>query len=169
MRIAAHLGFAFVALLIATACNQPAGPAPAPTTSSSGASLAPASSAATFGAPITSKDTVLLADLSRDPSRWQGQTIVLSGTVADVCPNMGCWMVIEDGGQRSRVRMHGHAFFVPRDSKGKKARVQGQVTASGAAAMPHDCKHDKQEGDHKECEKDKQGEIPFDATGVELM
>lgn len=158
----------FAACLLASACTQTSGSQPAPATSSQTPALA-APAGSSFGAPITSKQVVHLADLARDPAHFSGQTIVLTGTVTDVCQHMGCWMVIEDAGQKARVRMHDHAFFVPRDCKGKKARVQGQASLPAAPAPAHTCQHQDQPGDHHDCPKDQPGEIAFDATGVELL
>lgn len=114
-----------------------------------------------------------MADFAKEPQRFQGQTLVMTGTVTSVCKNMGCWMVLEDAGHKARVRMHAHAFAVPRDCVGKKARVQGTatVTASAAPAAAHDCqhKHDHGGGEHHECPKAQVGEIAFDATGVEIL
>jgi hypothetical protein len=169
---AARLRLAFIPCLagLALGCNHPSNSEAKPTTAPSAPIVAaPVASTAAYGAAITSKEIVLVADLARDPSQWQGKTVVISGTVTDVCPNMGCWMVIEDAGQRVRVKMGGHSFFVPKDSSGKKARVQGQTQTSGAPPPAHDCQHANKPGEHEECQKGKPGEIAFNATGVELM
>jgi hypothetical protein len=157
--------------LLAAACNQgPTAASTAASASPTAAQTAPATaSSSIFGAPITSKNALLLADLARDPVKWQGQDVVVTGNVADVCQHMGCWMVIEDGAQKARVRMHGHSFFVPKDCKGRRARVQGQAVVSAAPPQQHECNHAKQEGEHHECPKDQPGELSFDATGVELL
>lgn len=151
----------------AVACNQSPTASSSPAIASQRAPAPPSASA--FGAPITSNSTLLLADLARDPTKWQGQPVVIIGTVTDVCQHRGCWMVIEDGGQRARVRMRDHSFGVPADSKGRKARVQGQVVVSAQPPPSHDCQHKHQQGDHHECPKDQPGELSVDATGVELL
>jgi len=165
-----------VCALALLGCNQSQSDAPKPSTSQAPvvAPSAPAKSATSFGEPITSKESVLLADLARDPGAWTGKTVVISGTVTSVCQNMGCWMLIEDQGAQSMVRMKGHAFGVPKDSKGKRVRVQGQVNSSAANGPKHDCPHGghgehSDAGAHHECQKATPEQVPFEASGVELI
>jgi hypothetical protein len=61
-----------------------------------------------------------------------GQLVVLSGTVSDVCRTMGCWLEIEDTnaeGTRSSllVMNKDHAFFVPRNCRGRRVHALGYV------------------------------------------
>jgi hypothetical protein len=61
-----------------------------------------------------------------------GQLVVLSGTVSDVCRTMGCWLEIEDtssDGKRSSllVMNKDHAFFVPRNCRGRGVHAIGYV------------------------------------------
>ncbi|MGM0574786.1 MAG: DUF4920 domain-containing protein [Myxococcota bacterium] len=51
----------------------------------------------------------------------------VSGTIEEVCQKAGCWFVLEDGEKKARITM-GRAFTVPKDSKGRKAQVEGTVT-----------------------------------------
>jgi len=61
-----------------------------------------------------------------------GQLVVLSGTVSDVCRTMGCWLEIEntnaDGSRSSLLVMNkDHAFFVPRNCRGRRVHALGYV------------------------------------------
>ena len=52
--------------------------------------------------------------------------MVLSGTVSDVCRTMGCWLEIEDGeGTRVLVMNKDHAFFIPRNARGRLVHAVG--------------------------------------------
>jgi hypothetical protein len=52
--------------------------------------------------------------------------VVLSGTVEDVCQTMGCWLEIGDGeGARVLVMNKDHAFFIPRNAKGRLVHAVG--------------------------------------------
>ena len=52
--------------------------------------------------------------------------VVLSGTVSDVCRTMGCWLEIEDGeGTRVLVMNKDHAFFIPRNARGRLVHAVG--------------------------------------------
>ncbi|MEY3142126.1 MAG: hypothetical protein RLY21_619 [Planctomycetota bacterium] len=52
--------------------------------------------------------------------------VVLSGTVSDVCRTMGCWLEIEDAeGNRVLVMNKDHAFFIPRNARGRLVHAVG--------------------------------------------
>ena len=52
--------------------------------------------------------------------------VVLSGTVSDVCRTMGCWLEIEDAdGARVLVMNKDHAFFIPRNARGRLVHAVG--------------------------------------------
>src|SRR6185503_19761161 len=61
------------------------------------------------------------------PERYDGQHLVVEGRVAEVCQAMGCWIVLQDGDRTMRVTFQDHAFFVPKDSAGRIARVEGTL------------------------------------------
>jgi len=57
------------------------------------------------------------------------ELVVLSGTVSDVCRTMGCWLEIAGpSGLKVRVMNKDHAFFVPRNARGRKVYAIGQAT-----------------------------------------
>ena len=77
-----------------------------------------------IGAPIEpSAEKASLADIAKNPNAFMGKTFATTGTVTAVCQHRGCWMEIKDDASEAHIRMAGHKFLVPRDSKGKKARV----------------------------------------------
>lgn len=52
--------------------------------------------------------------------------VVLSGTVDAVCQTMGCWLEIGDGeGATVLVMNKDHAFFIPRNAKGRLVHAVG--------------------------------------------
>jgi hypothetical protein len=54
------------------------------------------------------------------------QRVVLSGFVADVCQTMGCWLEIEDDAGTSVLVMNkDHAFFIPRNARGRLVHAVG--------------------------------------------
>lgn len=52
-------------------------------------------------------------------------TTQISGTVTEVCPAKGCWMMLADGDQQIRVTFKDYGFFVPSSLKGKTVVLQG--------------------------------------------
>jgi len=104
-----------------------------PATTAAGAASQPSTSAAVsttagqaFGAPLSSTTGVLTtAELLTAADKYQGQTVVVTGQVVEVCQTKGCWMTFMDGDKEMRIRFKDYAFFVPMNSGGKTARIEG--------------------------------------------
>lgn len=82
--------------------------------------------AASFGSREVAQE-VSLAEALANPARYSGRLVRISGTVSDVCQKKGCWMVLGSGASTVRVRFGNHDFFVPTDSSGKAAVVEGRL------------------------------------------
>lgn len=106
-----------------------------------------------LGERITSP-LVPLAAIAKNPAAFEGRVIATSGKVTAVCQEMGCWMQLEDTSGQAHVRMHGHAFFVPKTAPGHLARVQATIV--------------KPAGSPDDCEEGKSAKVELDATGVEI-
>lgn len=58
-----------------------------------------------------------------------GKRVILSGRVEQVCRTMGCWLDIRGkSGATTRVMNRDHAFFIPRNARGRKVHAIGYVT-----------------------------------------
>jgi Rieske Fe-S protein len=112
-----------------------------------------------------------LSEVSKNPKAYVGKEFVTTGTVSAVCQHMGCWMTLKDDGGDAFIRMAGHAFFIPKDASGKKARVHAKLVAADEPEPA--CAGG---GDHKmgcKAEAEKQtgkplAQLQLEATGVEL-
>ena len=139
-----------------------------------GAEEAPATQTAkspeTFGAPLSAGETLPLAKVLGAPDAYAGKQVRVEGVVRTACAKKGCWMELAaaDGtGPGCRVTFQNYGFFVPRDSAGAKARLEGVLQVKTLA---------KKEVDHLEAEgakfaKAEDGtakEFRIVATGVEL-
>jgi hypothetical protein len=134
---------------ILMACSRSPSPSqPAPINSAPAGTLA-------LGERITSP-LVALAEIAKDPARFQDRVIATSGKVTAVCREMGCWMELEDASGRAHIKMHGHAFFVPKTAPGHLARVQATLVKRQAAGTD-DCE-----------EGQASAKVELDATGVEI-
>lgn len=104
---------------------------PAPAAAPAGAPSAPAAAAdwAHYGAPFAATTKVSAAELLADPARFEGQTLQISGRVADVCSKAGCWMVISEGDKSMRVLMKDHSFAVDKQGAGSDCMVEGTIEA----------------------------------------
>ncbi len=95
-----------------------------------------------------------------------GRTVLVEGVVRRACSQMGCWMELApaEGGPGVRVTFKDYGFFVPTDSAGAKARVQGTVKV--AQLSPAQAEHLRAEGGSMAAGA--QREVRLVATGVEL-
>ena len=79
------------------------------------------------GAAIGGSPAVDLADALRSISAYSDRTVTVEGRVNRVCQMKGCWMeLVPAGADRGiRVTFKDYAFFVPTDSRGAAARLEG--------------------------------------------
>lgn len=124
----------------------------------------------TRGASI-SKDAkvVPLSDVLAQPEQYSKNAVVTEGVVQAVCERKGCWMQLTAGAEKPGVRVtfKDYAFFVPTDSKGLEARVEGQVQLKTLSKKEAD--HLEEEGAKLTRKADGSAvETSFVASGVEL-
>jgi hypothetical protein len=149
---------ALSAVILGCSRGGPPGPAPAaePAASAPTAAAGPSQGTLAIGEPIT-RPLVPLAALAANPALYRERVVATAGKVTAVCQEMGCWMDLADETGTAHVRMHGHAFFVPKSASGHRARVQATVVAPG-----HGPDREEEEAAGKEAN------VELDATGVEL-
>lgn len=125
----------------------------------------------TRGEPLKGATAVKLADLLAKPQEHNGKTVLLEGQVRKACERKGCWMELATAkdakGPGVRVTFKDYGFFVPLDSAGSQARVEGVVQV---AELSEDrAKHYESEGATVPRGADgKPREVQMVATGVEL-
>lgn len=119
------------------------------------------------GAPETR-----LASVLAKPVDYDGHAVTVEGEVRRSCTRKGCWMELATGMDEAqpgcRVRFKDYGFFVPLDSAGAHARVQGVVQVRQIAAPI--VGHLESEGAHF-ANKHADGtadEVQMVASGVEL-
>lgn len=101
---------------------------------------------AKFGAPVTVKKSFPVAKLAAAPAKFEGKTVRIEGTVAEVCQGRGCWVrVKDDKGTLFLAKSLDETVLLPKDCAGQHVVVQGVVTA--LKAKPHE----HEEGEGHEC------------------
>jgi hypothetical protein len=122
------------------------------------------------GAPISDETKrVALTDLLAAPEQYTKTPVVIEGLVETACPNKGCWMqVVPAAGEAGmRVTFKNYGFFVPKDSKGLTARMEG--VAATKTLSKREADHLEEEGAKLTRRKDGTAvEVSFVASGVEL-
>ena len=79
------------------------------------------------GEAIGDSPVVDLEAALRSISSYADRTVTLEGQVNRVCQMKGCWMELAPAGAKRgiRVTFKDYAFFVPTDSSGARARLEG--------------------------------------------
>lgn len=113
-----------------------------------------------FGGEITEKSSTPLDQIMREPSKFAAKTVRTEGVVSAVCKSMGCWMELAEVGGQAHIKMAGHSFFVPKDSKGHRAVVQGKIVN-----LPKDdeCTEEARQ------QTGQVAKVEIEATGVEFV
>jgi hypothetical protein len=144
-----------------------------PAASSIPSAQSPAKSPAkAFGAPISGGPELALAEVLSKPESYRDQAITVEGQVRSACTRRGCWMEIAEGSDPKlpgcRVTFKDYGFFVPTDSAGARAKVQGTLGVN--TLPPERVAHLESEGGQFP-RKNADGsvdELRLVATGVEM-
>lgn len=124
----------------------------------------------TRGAKLSGSQSVEIAKLMASPSDFEGKTVTVEAKVRKACEKKGCWMEltgVDAKGPGIRVTFKDYGFFVPLDSAGSIAKVEGVVKVAELAEAR--AKHYIDEGATVPQGKDgKYREVQLVATGVEL-
>jgi hypothetical protein len=121
------------------------------------------------GEPIGTSPRVALSEVLAHPQDHSSNPIITEGVIQKVCQNKGCWMELapKAGEAGMRVTFKGYSFFVPTDSQGRQATVEGKISVQKLS--PADVDHLMGEG--VKLIKNADGsanEVSFEAAGVEL-
>jgi hypothetical protein len=121
-----------------------------------------------FGAGLTLLQTTSLAEVMREPEKFE-QPILLRGKIADVCQRKGCWTIVHDGTDHLRVRFKDYGFFLPKDSMGAEAFVEGVVKIEMLSEkMARHYASESRSGEPDSIEGP-QREVGFTASGVRII
>jgi hypothetical protein len=131
----------------------------------------PANGVLKRGAPLGKSKKVSLAKVMKSPDKYAGQMVRVEGVIVRSCKKEGCWLELApDANAKSvRVKMKDHAFFVPLESAGAKAKAEGvfSVKTLSAEQVKHLIEDDGAKFDNINADGTVT-EISFEATGVEL-
>ncbi len=123
------------------------------------------------GAAIGNAEKVSLVKVLKNPGEYAGKTVVVKGVIVRSCKMEGCWMKLAPSKDAPSVRVNfkDHAFFIPLQSAGMKAKAEG--TFSVKTLSKEEVAHLMNEDGAKFDNINKDGtvtELAFEANGVEL-
>ena len=111
-----------------------------------------------------------LAAVLKAPADFDGKSVLVEAKVRKACERKGCWMELSPpsgNGPGVRVTFKDYGFFVPLDSAGRTAKVEGVLKV--AERSEERAKHYESEGAVVPRGKDgKPREVQLVASGVEL-
>ncbi len=122
-----------------------------------------------FGAGLTLARPTPLQDVLAAPERYAEAPVLLRGRLTDLCLKKGCWTVLADGDAVVRVRFQDYGFFLPPESLGAKALVEG--VAEVRVLSQREARHlaaESRDGD-PESIQGPQREVGFLASGVRVL
>ncbi len=123
----------------------------------------------TRGEPLKGEPTVKLSELLAKPQAHDGKVVRVEGQVRKACEKKGCWLELAQDAKSPGVRVtfKDYGFFVPLDSAGSQARVEGVVKV--AELSDAHARHYEAEGAIVPRGTDgKPREVQLVASGVEL-
>lgn len=122
-----------------------------------------------FGAGLTLKQATRLADVVQSPERFSAAPVLVRGRLSDVCQRRGCWTVVRQGDVQVRVRFKDYGFFLPTDSTGSEAYIEGVVKV--VTLSEKDARHYESESRNgaPESVTGPVREVEFTASGVRLL
>jgi len=120
------------------------------------------------GEKLSGAQKVTLDELLQAPSKYEGKTVQVEAKVRKACQAKGCWMELAQGdGPGVRITFKDYGFFVPTQSAGYTAKVEGEVKV--ATLSEERAQHYTSEGAQVPRGADgKPREVQLVARGVEL-
>ncbi|GJQ32365.1 MAG: hypothetical protein HBSAPP04_12040 [Ignavibacteriaceae bacterium] len=82
-----------------------------------------------YGQAPSLKSKTKVSAIFASPKKYVGKTVMIEGTVVDVCQKRGCWMEVagDKKGQKIKIKVDDGVIVFPVAKKGHKAIVQGVV------------------------------------------
>ena len=80
-----------------------------------------------YGEVISLEMSTSIDSIFSNPEKYIGSNIMIEGTISEVCPLRGCWIVVDDKESDSsiRVKVTDGVIVFPLSSIGYEARVEG--------------------------------------------
>jgi len=83
-----------------------------------------------FGKPVTLKQETKISEIFDNPDVYNGKRVMVRGTVVDVCPNRGCYIMIASDRrfQSIQFKVEDGVIIFPASLKGRNIIAEGIVT-----------------------------------------
>lgn len=83
----------------------------------------------TYGQPVTLTETTAISEILDNPTSFLGESVLVEGTIVEVCTSMGCWMDIASDREfeKIQIKVDDGVIVFPVSARGKSALVEGTV------------------------------------------
>ncbi len=83
----------------------------------------------TLGKPITLTEITSISQILETPEEFLGDTVLVQGTIIDVCKKRGCWMEIASDSalQSIKIKVKDGEIVFPASAKGSNALIEGVI------------------------------------------
>jgi hypothetical protein len=82
----------------------------------------------TYGAGVREETpTIAIQKLMDNPESYLDKVVRVEGEVKAVCPMKGCWLDLEDGRKKVRIKVRDGEIVFDRDLVGKRISAEGTV------------------------------------------
>ena len=102
-----------------------------------------------YGKDLTVKEKTAIADIMKDPQKFEGKRVLIEGEIEEVCQSMGCWIKIKDKTSKESMlfKVEDGVIEFPKDAKGKKVKAEGLVSVktSTKEELMKQAEHEAQE------------------------
>lgn len=117
------------AFLVLSSCDKHEEEEHADHSAAEESALKKADPAGSYGKEIISGDTIPVSLILDNPEAYEGQTVLISGDVVDVCQKRGCWIEVASDrpDQIITVKVNDGEIVFPLSAKGRQAVVEGTV------------------------------------------
>lgn len=112
-----------------------------------------------YGKDLTLKEKTSVSTILETPDQFEGKTVLIEGTVLNVCAKAGCWIEIASDKEQESiiVKVEDGEIVFPMEAKGQKAVVEGaiySITVKAEACVG--------EGGEKKCGEKEEGKETAD-------
>ncbi len=116
-----------------------------------------------YGKDISLKKAINISTILASPEKYEGQNVLIKGTVVNVCEKAGCWIELASDKEQQTiiVKVNDGEIVFPMEAKGKTALVEGKVfsvvvkedACAGEGGTKKECNDSKVKKEN--CDKDK--------------
>ena len=79
------------------------------------------------GKTLSEGEAITVARVMSDADSLAGKTVKISGVVARVCTQKGCWMTLKEGDDSIRITFKDYGFFIPKSAAGMDCTLEGEL------------------------------------------